>query len=101
MTIFDCNFAAVNVTDNIMSYETLDALREIDNMVPMYRQDYIMEFVKKNLPKADAKSILLHKDKTGYLNRMAEEGFVNGEDLLKTIGKERIEEFLRSSEKMS
>ena len=84
-----------------MSYEMLEALREIEDMAPMYRREYVMEYVRKHLGVAEAKRILYAKDKKGYFERMVKAGYVEDGELLRTIGKERIEEYFHSVGKES
>ena len=79
----------------------LEALREIEDMAPMYRREYVMEYVRKHLGVVEAKRILYAKDKKGYFERMVKAGYVEDGELLKTIGKERIEEYFHSVGKES
>ena len=36
-----------------MNQETLEALGEIEDMAPMYRREYVMEYVRKHLGVAE------------------------------------------------
>ena len=73
-----------------MIFEVRDALKEIMNLDPMYRRDYVMDYVRKNLPPEDAKQLFFEKDKKAYIERMRKGGYASGTELLDTIGKERI-----------
>lgn len=76
-----------------MNYEVQQALNEIMEIPPIYRRDYIVNFLRKNLPKNDARMHLFHKTKAEYLNKMIEEGFITREEIIEKIGREKIVEF--------
>lgn len=84
-----------------MVFEVKEALDEIQELPPMYRRDYIIEFVRKNLSHEDAKSLFFNKDKQAYINRMRGEGYATGRDLLDTIGKERILQYFHILSRLS
>ena len=73
-----------------MSYEVQQALNEIMDMPPMFRRDYMISYIRKHLPKDEAKTLHFKKDRKGYVERMIKEGYFEEKDLLDTIGKERI-----------
>lgn len=76
-----------------MTYDVQQALNEIMEITPIYRRDYIVEFLRKNLPKEDARRHLFSKTKSQFIAKMIREGYVSKEDLLEKIGRERIEEY--------
>ena len=76
-----------------MKYEVQQALNEIMEIPPIYRRDYIVDYLRKNLPKADARMHLFHKTKAGYLNKMIEEGYITRKEIIEKIGREKIVEF--------
>jgi hypothetical protein len=84
-----------------MVFEVKEALDEIQELPPMYRRDYIIEFVRKNLSYEEAKSLFFNKDKLAYINRMRREGYASGRDLLDTIGKERILQYFHIMSRLS
>ena len=76
-----------------MNYEIQQAFNEIMEITPIYRRDYIVEYLRKNLPKDDARRHLFAKTKTQFIAKMIAEGYVSKEDLLEKIGRERIEQY--------
>lgn len=84
-----------------MTYDVQQALNEIMEITPIYRRDYIVEFLRKNLPKDDARRHLFAKTKTGYLIKMLQEGYITREEVLEKIGRERIEQFFHIMSRMS
>lgn len=84
-----------------MLYEVKDALEEIMNIAPMYRRDYVMNYVRKNLPKEEAKRLFFERDKKAYIERMRSGGYASGTDLLDTIGKERILKYFHIISRLS
>lgn len=76
-----------------MNYEVQQALNEIMEITPIYRRDYIVEYLRKNLSKEDARRHLFSKTKSQFIAKMIREGYVSKEDLLERIGRERIEEY--------
>ena len=62
-------------------------------ITPIYRRDYIVEYLRKNLPKDDARRHLFAKTKTQFIAKMISEGYVSKEELLEKIGRERIEQY--------
>ena len=76
-----------------MNYEIQQAINEIMEITPIYRRDYIVEYLRKNLPKDDARRHLFSKTKTQFIDKMIAEGYVSKEDLLEKIGRERIEQY--------
>lgn len=53
-----------------MKYEVQQALNEIMETPSIYRRDYIVDYLQKNLPKDDARMHLFHKTKAEYLNKI-------------------------------
>ena len=76
-----------------MTYDVQQAFNEIMEITPIYRRDYIVEYLRENLPKDDARRHLFAKTKTQFIAKMIAEGFVSKEDLLERIGRERIEQY--------
>lgn len=76
-----------------MNYEIKEALNEIMEIPPIFRRDYIVDYLRKNLPKDDARMHLFRKTKVEYLAKMIEEGYITREEILEKIGRERIVEF--------
>ena len=76
-----------------MTYDVQQALNEIMEITPIYRRDYIVEYLRKNLPKEDARRHLFSKTKSQFIAKMIREEYVSKEDLLEKIGRERIEEY--------
>ena len=48
-----------------MIYAVQEAFNEIMEIPPIYRQDYIVDYLRKNLPKDDARMHLYHKIDSG------------------------------------
>ena len=84
-----------------MDHEIQQALNEIMEITPIYRRDYIVEYLRKNLPKEDARRHLFSKTKTEYLIKMMQEGYITREEVLEKIGRERIEQFFHIISRMS
>ena len=84
-----------------MDHEIQQALSEIMEITPIYRRDYIVEYLRKNLPKDDARRHLFSKTKTEYLLKMMREGYITREEVLEKIGRERIEQFFHIISMMS
>jgi len=84
-----------------MIFEVEDALKEIMDLAPMYRRDYILDYVRRNLPREDAKRLFFEKDKKAYIERMRSGGYASGTDLLDTIGKERILQYFHIISRLS
>ena len=84
-----------------MTYDVQQALNEIMEITPIYRRDYIVEYLRKNLPKEDARKHLFRKTKTEYLIKMMQEGYITREEVLEKIGRERIEQFFHIMSRMS
>ena len=77
-----------------MINEVQEALNEILDMAPMFRREFIIDYVRKNLPKDEAKKIFIEKDFKGYINRMKADGYALKTDVLENSGKERVMEFI-------
>lgn len=84
-----------------MTHDIQEAYNEIMDILPIYRRDYIVEFLRKNLPKDDARMHLFRKTKTEYLIKMMREGYITREELLEKIGRDRIEQFFHIISRMS
>ena len=76
-----------------MNNEIKEAFNEIMEIPPIFRRDYIVDYLRKNLPKDDARMHLFHKTKAGYLNKMIEEGYITKDEIIEKIGREKIVEF--------
>lgn len=84
-----------------MTYDVQQALNEIMEITPIYRRDYIVEFLRKNLPKDDARRHLFSKTKTQFISKMIQEGYISKEELLEKIGRERIEHYFHFKSTMA
>lgn len=84
-----------------MSYEVQEALNEIMDMPPMFRRDFIVNYIRMHLPAEEAKRLYFEKDKQGYIRRMVNGGFALDNDLLNTIGKERILRYFHTLSRQS
>lgn len=76
-----------------MTYDVQQAMNEIMEITPIYRRDYIVDYLRRNLPKEDARRHLFSKTKTQFIAKMIKEGYVSKEELLEKIGRERIEQY--------
>lgn len=76
-----------------MNYEIKEALNEIMDIPPIYRRDFIVHYLRQNLPKEEAREYLFMKTKPGFMQKMVAEGYISRKDILEKIGKKRIEEF--------
>ena len=76
-----------------MKYEVQQALNEIMEIPPIFRRDYIVDYLRRNLPKDDARMHLFRKTKAEYLAKMIEEGYITKEEILEKIGREKIVEY--------
>ena len=79
-----------------MTHEVQEALNEILDMPPMFRQEFIINYIRKHLPKDEAKMLFMEKDLNGYLGRMKQEGYALKLYILEIIGKERVVEYINN-----
>ncbi len=84
-----------------MNYEIQQALNEIMEIPPIYRRDFIVNYLRRNMSKEDARQFLFRKTKADFLQKMVAEGYISREDVLEKIGKERIEQYFHILSKMS
>lgn len=84
-----------------MTHDIQEAYNEIMDIPPIYRRDYIVDFLRKNLPKDDARRHLFQKSKVEFLMRMMEQGYVTREELLDKIGRKKIEQFFHYKSTLS
>ncbi len=84
-----------------MKYEVLQALNEIMDIPPIYRRDFIVNYIRHNMSKEEARQFLFRKTKTNFLNKMVSEGYITREEFLEKIGKKRIEQYFHLLSKMS
>jgi len=84
-----------------MKYEIQEALDEIMDIPPIYRRDFVIDYMRRNLPEDDARKILLNKTKAGFIRKMIAEGYITKEEVLEKIGKERVKRFLQSMRTLS
>lgn len=84
-----------------MIFEVKEALDEILGLPQMYSREYIIDFVRKNLPYEEAKILFFNKDKQAYIDRMRREGYASGSDLLDKISKERILQYFHIISRLS
>ena len=76
-----------------MSYEVQQALDEIMELPPMFRRDFIIDYIRKNLTRDEAKAILLKKAGTDYIERTVKQGYITRDELLEQIGPERVKKY--------
>ncbi|OKZ02925.1 MAG: hypothetical protein BHV78_04545 [Bacteroides sp. CAG:1060_57_27] len=84
-----------------MNYEIQQALNEIMEIPPIYRRDFIVNYLRRNMSKEDARQFLFKKTKADFLQKMVAEGYISREDVLEKIGKERIEQYFHILSKIS
>ena len=84
-----------------MNYEIQQALNEIMEIPPIYRRDFIANYLRRNMSKEDARQFLFKKTKADFLQKMVAEGYISREDVLEKIGKERIEQYFHILSKIS
>ena len=78
-----------------------DALNEIMEISPLYRRDYIIDYLKKNLPKDEARRYLFDKRKVDFWRIMMDQGFFDPKEFLEQIGPEKVRQYFRSTGKRS
>lgn len=76
-----------------MNYEIKEALNEIMEIPPIYRRDFIVDYLRRNMSKEDARQFLFRKTKADFMQKMVAEGYISRVEVLEKIGKERIEQF--------
>lgn len=79
-----------------MNYEIQEALNEIMDIPPIYRRDFIVNYLRHNLSTEDARQFLFRKTKAKFMQKMVAEGYISREEVLEKIGKERIEQFFHN-----
>lgn len=79
-----------------MTHEIQVALREIMDLPPMYRQEFIINYIRNHLPKEEAMMIFIEKDFCEYIKRMKEEGYALKKELLDKIGEERVTDYINN-----
>ena len=84
-----------------MNHEINDAFNEIMEIPPIYRRDFIVNYLRSNMSKEEARQFLFRKTKENFLQKMVAEGFISREEVLEKIGKERIEQYFHILSKMS
>lgn len=84
-----------------MTPDVQQAFEEIMDLPPMFRRDYVIGFLRENLPEEDARRIYLRKTESDYLKRMIADGYITAEEVLEKIGKERIKEYFHIISKRS
>ncbi|MBQ6576433.1 MAG: hypothetical protein IJL91_01620 [Bacteroidales bacterium] len=84
-----------------MNYEVQQALNEIMEIPPIYRRDFIVDYLRKNLPKDDARQFLFRKTKAFFMQKMVAEGYISRDEVLEKIGKDRIEQYFHILSTMS
>ena len=84
-----------------MNYEIKEALNEILEIPPIYRRDFIVDYLRRNMSKEDARQFLFKKTKTVFMRKMVAEGYISPEEVLEKIGKERIEQYFHILSTMS
>ena len=84
-----------------MKYEVQQAFNEIMEIPPIYRRDFIVYYLRRNMSKEDARQFLFRKTKAEFMQKMVAEGYISREEVLEKIGKERIEQYFHILSKMS
>lgn len=84
-----------------MKFEVKEALNEIMDIAPMYRRDYIIRFLRENLPLDDAKRALFQKRKADYLKTMITENFTSVAEIVEQIGPERVRQYFHHISRLS
>lgn len=84
-----------------MKYEVQQALNEIKEIPPIYRRDYIVDYLRRNMSKEDARQFLFKKTKVNFVQKMVDEGYISRDDVLEKIGKDRIEQYFHILSTMS
>ena len=84
-----------------MNYEIKAALNEIMEIPPIYRRDFIVNYLRRNMSKEDARQYLFRKTKADFMQKMVAEGYISPEEVLEKIGKERIEQYFHILSTMS
>ena len=84
-----------------MKYEVQQALNEIMEIPPIFRRDYIIDYLRHNMSAEQARQFLFKKTKINFLQIMVSEGYITREEVLEKIGKERIEQYFHILSKMS
>ena len=84
-----------------MTLEIKEALNEIMEIPPIYRHDYIVDYLRKNLPKDDARRLLFQKTKSEFLVKMMEQGYISRQEVLEMIGRKRVEKFFHIMSSLS
>lgn len=84
-----------------MNYEIKEAFNEIMEIPPIYRRDFIVDYLRRNMSKEDARQILFRKTKADFMRKMVAEGYISWEEVLEIIGKKRIEHFFHILSTMS
>ena len=84
-----------------MTYDVQLALNEIMEITPIYRRDYIVDYLRRNLLKEDARRHLFSKTKAEYIVKMIEQGYITPAEILEKIGRERIEQYFHIINKRS
>lgn len=84
-----------------MEFEVKEALNEIMEIAPMYRRDYIIRYIRENLPLEEAKRALFQKRKTDFLKTMVAENFTSGAEIVEQIGPERVRQYFHRISRLS
>ena len=84
-----------------MEYDIKEAFNEIMEIPPIFRRDYIVDYLRRNMSKEEARQVLFRKTKAAFMQKMVAEGFISREEVLEKIGKERIEQYFHILSTMS
>ena len=84
-----------------MTYEIQQAINEIMEIPPIYRRDYIVDYLRRNMSKEEARQFLFKKTKAIFMQKMVAEGYISRDDVLEKIGKDRIEQYFHILSTMS
>lgn len=84
-----------------MDYEIKEAFNEIMEIPPIYRRDFIVNYLRHNMSKEEARQFLFKKTKADFMRKMVAEGYISREEVLEKIGKKRIEQFFHILRTMS
>lgn len=77
------------------------ALNEIMDIAPMYRRDYIIRFLRENLPLEDAKRAFFQKTKSDFLKTMIVENYTSASEIVEQIGPERVRQYFHRISRLS
>lgn len=72
-----------------MTHDIQEAFNEIMDIPPTYRRDYIIDYLRKNLPEDNARRHLFQKSKVEYLIKMMDRVTLRGRNCLTGLARKR------------